>query len=698
MTTEAQWQVDESLGPVERLERFIAFCRDELNVFGPVDWESNKWDVSDTISYPGRHCTVSLRFHSLSETSNWNDGPPMGLQIRDFSKAFLRYRYGQSPTRNVVGYAMYAMRALERAMIEEGCESICELNGAVFDSAARIAMGEWETTAHQTGAWLQKIAEFLSQENLTVSPLKWVSPIPSRRSLSDRTGPEAQRRREQNLPDERALQVLAEVFHSGLDEIDVLAASAGALLAAAPSRINEIVSLAADAEVKREYEGKREYGWRWSGSKGAAPAIKWLIPTMAEIGELAFAKIRRITDEARRMALWYEEHPGQMYLPPDMAHLRGVENIDLKDVEELLGYHDGGGTRLLHELKIPFILGNRENSWSPGQRSTVRFEDLEKAVLKQLPRGFPVRDKRDGLRFSESLFVVPLKFFRRTRRSRVMFEPVQLDHIVQQFGSPRKKKAESNSIFSRRDMRGENGEYLQIRSHQLRHWLNNLAREGGLSEVELARWSGRRDVRQNAAYDHLTASQMLEMVKQCTGADAQPLPEVRVNPPVRRGQIAVADFPTAHETEFGICVHDWVISPCSKHRDCLNCGEQYCIKGDEVRNARIRMQLEQANQRLEAAQAALADRTAGADRWLEHYQLTVDRLRGLVSLLDDPRLPMGSVIWLQNAQEHSPLGVAVQDYLATSGFDMQQVIKSSPGPSGLYGVACIRHDGGAGKA
>ncbi len=36
----------------------------------------------------------------------------------------------------------------------------------------------------------------------------------------------------------------------------------------------------------------------------------------------------------------------------------------------------------------------------------------------------------------------------------------------------------------------------------------------------------------------------------------------------------------AHITEFGLCIHDYTMSPCEKYRDCLNCTEQVCIKGE----------------------------------------------------------------------------------------------------------------------
>lgn len=40
-------------------------------------------------------------------------------------------------------------------------------------------------------------------------------------------------------------------------------------------------------------------------------------------------------------------------------------------------------------------------------------------------------------------------------------------------------------------------------------------------------------------------------------------------------------YPALYVTEYGYCVHDFSMLPCQKHRDCLNCNEQVCVKGDE---------------------------------------------------------------------------------------------------------------------
>jgi hypothetical protein len=118
---------------------------------------------------------------------------------------------------------------------------------------------------------------------------------------------------------------------------------------------------------------------------------------------------------------------------------------------------------------------------------------------------------------------------------------------------------------------------------------------------------------------------------------------------------------TAHTTEIGFCVHDFTMLPCQKHRDCINCGENVCVKGDARRTRRIMEQLEVAEEQLRRATASREEGFFGADRWVEHHQATVARLRALAQALNDPSVPAGAIIRMVNPGEHSPIRMAIQE-------------------------------------
>lgn len=105
-------------------------------------------------------------------------------------------------------------------------------------------------------------------------------------------------------------------------------------------------------------------------------------------------------------------------------------------------------------------------------------------------------------------------------------------------------------------------------------------------------------------------------------------------------------------------MHDYAMSPCQKHADCLNCNEHVCRKGDQDKTARISEQLALARRQVRDAERAESCESFGAGRWLEHHRRTVDRLKQLVEVLNDPAVPIGTIIRLSNSRDQ--IGTASQ--------------------------------------
>lgn len=133
------------------------------------------------------------------------------------------------------------------------------------------------------------------------------------------------------------------------------------------------------------------------------------------------------------------------------------------------------------------------------------------------------------------------------------------------------------------------------------------------------------------------------------------LAKIKANMPVTFTELNAIGDGIAHVTEYGFCVHDFSMLPCQKHRDCLNCTEQVCIKGDDERLERLMQQRDGIRQQLEKAREASEDGLYGADRWSQHQHKTLERVSQLIEILESPKTPIGSVICLNNDQEFSPL-------------------------------------------
>jgi hypothetical protein len=80
--------------------------------------------------------------------------------------------------------------------------------------------------------------------------------------------------------------------------------------------------------------------------------------------------------------------------------------------------------------------------------------------------------------------------------------------------------------------------------------------------------------------------------------------------------------------------------------DCIHCVELICLKGDEEKTERLKKRLDESIELLKRAENAVGEGYAGSDRWLEHHRSAVKRLTELCSIMNNPDVPVGSIIQL----------------------------------------------------
>ena len=461
------------------------------------------------------------------------------------------------------------------------------------------------------------------------------------------------------MPSTAELDAVAEAYRLAKDPGDVIITSIAAIMCSTPDRIAEILTMREDCEHQdRLPDGQEVYGLRYWPAKGADPMVKYVIPSMRDLVKDAIARIRQHTESSRALARWYEANPKRMYLPERLEHLRGSD-LTLEQVAEIL-YGDPDlwkvAKTLVHQNKL-------HDRGTPTKEMRIPFKDLEQDVVKQLPHNFPFLDKGLGLKYSEALCVVPLYTFNQQKRTlNFGLESVSHSHVSVGLGAGVERVG--SSVFSRNGISGLDGEPIRINTHKFRHYLNTLAMQGGLSDLDIAKWSGRKDVRQNRAYDHVSARDKLALIRDAIGDQSKmfgPLGHALSVPSIRRDEFANLKVMNAHTTEFGYCTHDYASTPCQKYLDCLNCNELVCIKGDEVREANIRRQLEETRGLLAAARKGVEEGAYGADRWLQHQTQTLQRLEELSAILDNPMVQRGAVIQLKHLPSTSRLTQAGQE-------------------------------------
>lgn len=429
------------------------------------------------------------------------------------------------------------------------------------------------------------------------------------------------------------------------DPKDIFTSSTFAMTMCAPVRISEILDLSADCEVEElDSRGVVQYGWRFYSAKGYEGDIKWIPEVMVPIAKEAVRRILALTSESRRLATWVEEHPKTFYRHENCPNVADDQLLTTEQAARAIGLMSLANTGLssidcIHTLN-----------------------SLWEYVMNLQPEGFPWLNKEKKIKYSNALYCMCRNLIGSQRGTSPVILWAPSNNIFNNDLSPRESLQRNHqSIFDRHRYKTSNGDRLKLTSHQARHLITTLANRGGLTQEQIAKWAGRANPKQNRVYNHMSE---WEMVAKAEALDTSltlfgPKGEVSQHVPVSTQEINLMERGPLHVSLWGVCSHDFIMSPCEKFRDCLNCEEHVCIKGlgkdSAEKLTRIKIHLIQVEKDYAEAEAAVNNGYAGADRWHEYHQKTVERLRQLVEILESPQIPDGAQIKLRNGKDFSHL-------------------------------------------
>ena len=629
-----------ALTAADNLREFIRVCREDLTVFGAeLNWGDINW--------PG-----ACNFTKLgADSRGYEEDDRMDDAFVDFAKAYFRYQQGHHPTRTK--RESQALRVIEAALLQvRGHAGISALDAGTLDEAAVLGRNHYSpTSAYHCGRELQRLARFVSDKHLIASDVgTWKSPIKRPSDITIQTGAKAKAIQEKKLPSQDALDALAEIFASNRsDPRDIFTTSTFAMTMCAPVRISEILELSADCEVEEpDSQGVTQYGWRFFSSKGYEGDIKWIPMVMVPIAKEAVGRIRALTEEARNLARWIEECPTRFFRHANCPQVRDDEPLTAEQTADALGLASVGS------------VGSAGLSKACGANT---LNSLWQYVMPKQPTKFPWLNSKKRIKYSKALFCMCKKLLGSQRGTNPVVLWAPSIHVFNSDLSPRMYESKLNhkSIFDRHGYKSQDGQRIKLTSHQARHLITTLANRGGLSQEQIAKWAGRADPKQNRVYNHMSE---WEMVAKAEALDTSltlfgPKGEVTQHVPVTTQEVNLMERGAMHISLWGVCSHDFIMSPCEKFRDCLNCEEHVCIKGlgsdTTERLERINARLSQVETDYSAAKEALSSGYAGADRWYEYLDKTVVRLRQLVEILKSPQVPDGAQIKLRDGNDYSHL-------------------------------------------
>jgi hypothetical protein len=488
----------------------------------------------------------------------------------------------------------------------------------------------------------------LDRHGLCRPPIDYRASVKRPQNVQDRTSTKFEERTA-NLPTATALSALATLANDErllADPLDRLRMRITELLFVCGFRAGEVLTLPANPLVRefvledgslrldaRTGEPVERIGLRYVPEKGGEPIVKW-VPTEANLLILrSIADIEEICGPFRENARWLEEHPGDVRID-----VRDEELLSTSQAAQIVGVVSAGnfvnwivqrgrgGFDALTRVGSNYFIGGAN------LRRAIASDRFDKPVL--------VRTSGAVQNLGDSLLVTPLWFWRdRHSTNYAISMPVGLS-TLSDFFSGRKGTL---SVFERLGSVDDDGRPFRFKSHEFRRLVNIVAQRGGLSQVEIAQWMGRRRIEDNNAYDLRSAAEMANEMRtliaknEVFGSIAD---QVRALPVIERSDFLNQRLTMLRTTPHGQCGSNIVENPCETAVSCLGGCRHYLRKKNDPKSRASLLRIERET--LVALERARdAGHVGQAKNWVEDQERVLRTTRAALAIDNDPTLMDG---------------------------------------------------------
>ena len=576
------------------------------NLLDFINFAESLEPLNEQMDYTSAYWKGAINFTKVGISSK--DRTTAGLldsSFIRFAKAYLLY--SQTHNRTKTYNEMKAIRAVESVLLRlHGDVDVTKINMNILDKSAQLIIESYsQQAAYHGGSHLEKLKKFLISKKI-ISSFTWFNPIKRGEDTPDKVGEKAEAHRFKKLPDENALMAIAEIFSFGVESLsprDIFTTSSIAILLAAPARGSELFYLKTDCiHEDTDRNGNKALGLKWYSGKGYGHEVEWIPNVMEDIVREAVNRLKLLSQAAREFAKQLELEKTKAVMP------EGVSSFPY----------------------VNFVVG-----------TDVKVKWSEALY---------------------SMFVQQLHSAKKTSSTKLWMP--NIDTLNEDI-SPTKKLIKGDTKLSNTQSVFGRHKYppYSLKTHQLRHLLTTIAKVNGMQTELLTKWSGRANEKHNRVYNHTTPEQYNQKLatitgKKVTNIDSFSLIEVFMPNSIQ--EINTNASLTLHQTEFGVCIQSYISNPCTKHRNCITCSEQVCVKGDEIKLERLRKRLSMEQSILAADMTAIAEGSIGADR---HYNMRLETIRVCKELIDkltDDTLADGALIKIASDYGMSNLDRALE--------------------------------------
>ncbi|TKB51188.1 hypothetical protein FCL40_01125 [Ferrimonas sediminicola] len=645
----------------KNLQDFIEHGRNVLKLYQEQGgFAVNEW------SYNCGRKNHAMVFSKYSEIKNSYSYEPLDEPFLSFAKAYVRQRQSEMQVTSV-GDKLVVLRTLYDALLEiHGEANVLKTNGIVQDEVVNLLNDRYPRSPKLSkyGGQLINLYTFLREKIITPALPKWQNPWKRHKSKAEGTDEASRAWQEERCPSQHQMLALADCFARSEAKQDIYWSSALVLLMFAPGRGTELTHLTTDS--LHEDEGR--LGVRWYAQKGYDYTIKWVPKDLEEVVREAFSRLIEISQPARDAAKFAYENPGKFLrhkdciTPPDFPENKPLNALQFA---QAMGFTPNTINRLKAKTKnydsftAWRVVGANYVNWVDAllANGVPTYQHLAQYTLdKYRTNDWPNLPKVGRPIWKALLLIRENEFHAKHMPKGFSWVMPDINQLNDQLKA-RKMKNPIPTIFQRFELKDEDGGEIELTSHQLRVWLSTNAERGGMDAWRLAQWAGRTRVEDNRHYDLRTQEEREEMANALLELDARPtaLAAFKMNLPVAYADLGVNRVGIADVTEWGFCVHDYAMSPCTKGGECLICKEHVCLKGMPKTLDRIKIVEGKLESQYLKAKKDSQQKVFGADRWESHLGWKLAHVRTQRLRMESDDIPDGTALWIPVEHDPSPV-------------------------------------------
>jgi hypothetical protein len=641
---------------VEALQRFIEESR-VLQPYPNVIWNEPCWSIG-TLNVKARpHLSLNRRLWFLphDQTGRGRENPiPFEAPFANLVKAcIVRRRVERGMESGTQLVFLRATRYLYDALPLPVRRNPNRITRGHFVAAETACIRrEKPTSAYRACTFLEEFARMLDRYQVCETKLDFRTSARRPIERQDRTSSKFKERVER-LPTAPALNALATVANNarlGDAPLDLLRMRITELLLVCGFRAGEVLTLPASPLIRelvldegrdvpgnaRIRESVEKIGLRYWPEKGGEPLVKWVTTQANPLVLRAIEDIERLCGPARRNARWLEENPGDVQLD-----VGDDEHLTTRRAGELVGL---AGTSFLQWLRQRRRGGDAVLKRDNGQ-VTISGANLRRAIAADRFDQPVVRRSNGAVQtLGETLLVMFMWDWSENRSpNRFISLPVKwgaLNDFLVGRESP-------GSVFKRYGIFDEQGNPFRIRTHDFRRLLNIVGQRGGLSQVEIAQWMGRRRIEDNSAYDLRTATEMADEMRTLIEKNevfGSITDQVQALPVTERAEFLKQRLTMLHTTPHGQCGSNIAENPCETAVSCLGGCRHYLRKKNDTKSRASLLRIEQETViALERAREAEGLGKPNAKNWLRTHETVLATVRAALAIDDDSTVGDGEL-------------------------------------------------------